>query len=71
MEWIYGLLIRILIVIVIAAFFLMLGYMLEKKIAKQREMQEEEVRYSIEIIKNELSDLPIYKLDRNNQYAEK
>lgn len=54
----------------------MLGYMLEKKIAKQidkkkREMQEEEVRYSIEIIKNELSDLPIYKLDRNNQYAEK
>lgn len=68
--------IRILIVIVIAAFFLMLGYMLEKKIAKQidkkkREMQEEEVRYSIEIIKNELSDLPIYKLDRNNQYAEK
>ena len=65
-----------MIVIVIAAFFLMLGYMLEKKIAKQidkkkREMQEEEVRYSIEIIKNELSDLPIYKLDRNNQYAEK
>ena len=34
-------------------------------------MQEEEVRYSIEIIKNELSGLPIYKLDRNNQYAEK
>lgn len=43
--------------------------MLEKKIAKQidkkkGEMQEEEVRYSIEIIKNELSDLPIYKLDQ-------
>lgn len=42
---------------------------MEKKIAKQidkkkGEMQEEEVRYSIEIIKNELSDLPIYKLDQ-------
>ena len=62
--------------IVIAAIFFDVRVYVGKKrlpnrLIKKREMQEEEVRYSIEIIKNELSDLPIYKLDRNNQYAEK